>query len=203
MFYPTKGLCESRTQWGPFDILSILLRLRKGCLTLSNYRRKFAFLKSWECFIPWGTLQSRAQWGPFDSFNFIVVWKGCLTLSIYWLKFSFLKSWKCFIPRMDSAKQNPNGARLILSILLCLGKGVCYFKFTVGNSPFWNLENLLSPEGTLRKQNPCGVHLRVFPFYCGLGKGFGTFKTCLEERPFWKPENVLLYGWDGVGWGGR
>ena len=30
------------------------------------------------------------------------------------------------------------------------------FQFTGENSPFWNLENVLSPEGTLRKQRTEG-----------------------------------------------
>ena len=37
MFYPPKGLCESRTQWGPFDILSFpFYCVREMVLTLSK-----------------------------------------------------------------------------------------------------------------------------------------------------------------------
>ena len=48
MFYPPKGLCESRTQWGPFDSLSILLCLRNGFDTfkISFFRRPFGNLEN-------------------------------------------------------------------------------------------------------------------------------------------------------------
>ena len=43
MFYPPKGLCESRTQWDPFDIITILLYLEKVVDTfkISNFRLHF------------------------------------------------------------------------------------------------------------------------------------------------------------------
>ena len=35
----------------------------------------------------------------------------------------------------------------VISSLLCLEKGVWHFKFTDGNLPFWNLENILFTVG--------------------------------------------------------
>ena len=43
---PEGTLREAKPVWGPFNILSILLWSREGCLTLSIYKQKFAFLKS-------------------------------------------------------------------------------------------------------------------------------------------------------------
>ena len=66
-----------------------------------------------------------------------------------------------------AAKAEPKVVQLfLLMFYFCVRKRILDFQFWTGNPPFWDLENVLSPEGTLRKQNPYGVHLLFFPFYC-------------------------------------
>ena len=72
-------------------------------------------------------------------------------------------------------------------------KGIWHFCFNGGNPPFWNLEDVLSLEGTLRKQNPMGSIWQSFHFIV-LGKGFDAFKITILHRPFWNLENVLSPG---------
>ena len=73
-----------------------------------------------------------------------------------------------FIPVRTEAE--PNGVHLILSILLCLRKGVWTFRFRSGKPPFWNPENVLSHEGTLRSRAQWGpfdsFHFIVFAKGC-------------------------------------
>ena len=71
-----------------------------------------------------------------------------------------------------------------LFILLCLRNGFDTFR-----QPFWNVESVLSPEGTQRKQNPKGSIWQSFQ-WC-LRNGFDTFKIPIIRRPFWNVENVL------------
>ena len=44
----------------------------------------------------------------------------------------------------------------LLMFYFCVRKRILDFQFTGENSPFWNLENVLSPEGNLRKQTRRG-----------------------------------------------
>ena len=67
----------------------------------------------------------------------------------------------------------------ILSILLCLEKGVWHLQFTAGNLPFLNLENALSPRGRLRMQLPRGSIEYSFHFN-GAGNGTDTFNLQTE-----------------------
>ena len=53
---------------------------------------------------------------------------------------------KMFPPK-GLSKAEPNGVHLILSILLCLRKGFWTFRFSGGNPPFQNLENVLFTDG--------------------------------------------------------
>ena len=54
---------------------------------------------------------------------------------------------KMFYPPKGLCEAEPNGVHLILSILLCLRKGVWIFRFSGGNPPFQNLENVLFTDG--------------------------------------------------------
>ena len=64
--YPPKGLCESRTQLGTFDSLSLLLLFREGFLMFQNRDLKSAFLKSWNYFIPRRERESKTEDGESD-----------------------------------------------------------------------------------------------------------------------------------------
>ena len=63
IFYPPKRLCESRTQWGPFDRLSILLYLRNGFDTFKIQTFWRPFLNLGNVLSSEGTLRSRTQMG--------------------------------------------------------------------------------------------------------------------------------------------
>ena len=64
------------------------------------------------------------------------------------------------------------------------------FKITTFRRPFWNPENVLSPEGTLQSRAQWGPFW-FFPFNCGLRRVFDTFKILTFRPPFWNSENVL------------
>ena len=69
------------------------------------------------------------------------------------------------VPRRDSAKADLNGVHWKVFPFYCgLGKGFWTFRFRRGNPPFWNLQNVLSPEGSLRKQISMGSIEKYFHF---------------------------------------
>ena len=94
---------------------------------------------------------------------------------------------KMFYAPKGLCEAEPNGVHLILSILLCLRKGVWTFRFRGGNPSFWHLENVLSLEGTLQTR---GFIWESFHFIV-LGKGVWTFRFKSKYRPVWNLENVL------------
>ena len=61
---------------------------------------------------------------------------------------------KMFYPPKGLCEAEPEWGPFEKSFhLLCLEKGVGTFKFTGGGErPFWNLENVLSPEGTAKAE---------------------------------------------------
>ena len=148
--------------WYSFHFIAF----REGCLMFQNPLRYVAFLKSWFCFIP---RRDSAKQSPMGSILIlsILLWyeKG-----IWPFQFtggnSPKKPWKCLSPKWTLQSRAQWGPFDIISILLCLEKGVWCFKIRIGRWPFWYAENVLTPEGTLRKQNPYGVDLIFFPFYC-------------------------------------
>ena len=71
------------------------------------------------------------------------------------------------------------------------------FKNTRDDGPFWILEKVLSPGGSLRKQLPRGPLDLSFHFI-GVGNGTGVFKITLLRWPFWNLENVLFDGTGGT-----
>jgi len=64
------------------------------------------------------------------------------------------------------------------------------FKIRIFHRPFWDLENVLSPEGTA-KAVPKVVQLFLLMFYFWVGNVYWTFKIRIFHRPFWDLENVL------------
>ena len=73
----------------------------------------------------------------------------------------------------------------------CLG-----LKNASDHRPFWKLENLLSPGGSLRKQKPwrsncfylCFIIKKSF-YFIGVGKGLWGLKITCDQSPFWKLEH--------------
>ena len=82
-----------------------------------------------------------------------------------------------------------------LYILLCLRKGILTFIFSGGNPPFWNLENVLSPEGTLRSRTQWGPFW-FFPFYCVWERVFGPLFSGAVIRLF----EILKMFYLRMGW---
>ena len=82
-------------------------------------------------------------------------------------------------------KQNP------LSILLCLEMGIWHFQFINGNSPFWDFENVLSPEGTLQSRAQRGTFNILLFYYFSLSCPKIFLKNmCL--RRWWSKITLLL-----------
>ena len=78
--------------------------------------------------------------------------------------------------------------------IIWLRKGILDFQFVTGKSPFWNIQNVLSPGGTLRRAEPEGGPI-VFTFdFIGVGNGTGGFKIRIFHRPFWNVAYVLSPG---------
>ena len=100
------------------------------------------------------------------------------TLSIYWVRKSlelfqksigflrFLKSWKCFIPRREMHSISSRGPFVFTYVLFWGSKSLEHFKTCLLERPFWNRENVLSPEGRYVVY-PVGVQLFLLMFYFG------------------------------------
>ena len=115
----------------------------------------------------------------------------------HWRWQAFFKSWKCFIPRREAAKAAPKGSNWYSFHFIDVGNGSGGFKFTEDNSPFWILENVLSPEGTLESWAHCGLRIfdtfnlqteiRLFEFL----KMFYPPKGLCQAESEWGPFDVL------------
>ena len=55
-------------------------------------------------------------------------------------------------PKGRLPADSSRGPIVFTYVLFCVRKRILDFQFTSGNSSFLNLENVLSPEGTLLKQ---------------------------------------------------
>ena len=92
----------------------------------------------------------------------------------------------CLSPGGSLQTQLPRGPIECSFLFIGVGNGSGGFKKTSVNRPFWNIENVLSPEGRCVAY-PKGSILTSFLFNYRL------------ENDFWNLENVLFP--DGVGWG--
>ena len=133
---------------------------------LSIYRAIFCLFGTMKMFYPpKGSAKQNLMGSIWQSFHFILLEKRFWHFQIPDPPSAFLKSWNCFIHRRDYAKADfVWGPFDSLSILFGQGKGFWTFRFRGRNPPFWNLENVLSPEGTATAE-PKVVHLTVFAFY--------------------------------------
>ena len=149
---------KAEPEWGQFDSLYILLFSRGGCLILSVYEWKIAFLNSWKCLSPKGIM------GKQKSMDFIwrlsiLLWacEGCLILSIYFRKLAFLKPSKCFIPSRDSRKGEAKWNLFYVFSFYCgLEKGVWHFQYTAENLPFTILKLFYPLEGLYESRTQIG-----------------------------------------------
>ena len=84
-------------------------------------------------------------------FPFYCVWETVLKLSKN--RFSIIEILKMFSPTEGLWRAESEGGPIVFTFhFIGVGKGTGGFKFWAGNQPFWNLENVLSPEGTLRSR---------------------------------------------------
>ena len=101
---------------------------------------------------PKGLCEAEPEWGPFEnSFHLLCLEKGVGTFKFSGGERPFWNLENALSPE-GTPKGEPKVVQLFLlmfyfSILLCLEKGVWHFQFTGGNSPFWNLENVLLSDG--------------------------------------------------------
>ena len=145
---------------------------------VENYHKKSLFLKG--------------NGAPISNLSLEI----CDSLFVMWffcrdkLNDLMFKSYKDLSPEGTLRSRAQWGPFDILSILLCLEKGVGTFKIPNCRRPFWNVENVLSPKGTLRSRTRMGSIWYSFHLLC-LEKGVGTFKFTGGERPFWNLQNGL------------
>ena len=101
MFYPPKGLCESRTRMGSIWRLSILMCLRKGVFFTFNLRVEIYHFQIMKIFYhPKGLCESRTQWGPFDAFPFYCVCERVFDSFNLLTEFRLFEILKMFCPRI-------------------------------------------------------------------------------------------------------
>ena len=93
--------------------------------------------------------KSRTQGGPiFFTFHFIMFLKWFWDSQNPNFPSAFLKCCNCFIPRRDLRKQNANGVHLRVVQFYCVLETVLTISKSELSMPYWNLGNVLSPEGT-------------------------------------------------------
>ena len=80
--------------------------------------------------------------------------------------FRLFETFKMFYPPKGLCKAEPErGPIVFTNVLFGVGKGTGIFKITTFRWPFWNLENVLSPGGTLRSRARKGSNCFYFTFY--------------------------------------
>ena len=90
--------------------------------------------------------------------------------NVYWTLnlgavFCLFDTLKMFYARKGLCKADTEGGPIVFTyVLFCLGKRILDFHFTGGNPPFSNLQNVLSPEGTLHSRVPKEVQLFLLMF---------------------------------------
>ena len=111
-----------------------------------------------------------------------------------WVDPSFSCNWMYYSNKQDRLILNINvlsprkGSNWISFHFIGIDNGTGGFKNTYEDRPFWNPENVLSPEGSLRKQTPRGPFLFTY-FLCGIGRLFDDPKI-----------QFMFYFTGGWGW---
>ena len=89
-----------------------------------------------------------------------------------------------FYPPKGLCKADTEGGPIVFTyVLFCLRKRILDFFFNSGFWPFLNLQNVLSPGGTLLSRARKGSNC-FYLCFIGVGRGTGGFKFCGGERPF-------------------
>ena len=105
---------------------------------------------------------------------------------------------KIFYPPKGVCEAAPEGSIWrSFHFIMCSSKGTGHLRFWWGNPRFWNLQNVLSPEGSLRSSSE-GVHLTVFPFYYVFQKGYWASSFLARKSAFLKSSkcfSVWMGGW--------
>ena len=110
--------------------------------------------------------------------------------------------WKCFIPRREMQSISSRGPIVFTYTLFGIVKVYWTFKNIQVFSSFWNLENVLSPEGSCESRTEGGpIVLRIVLFW--LYTDFETIKITLLRWPFFFLKMFYFrMGWGGMGWDG-
>ena len=116
----------------------------------------------------------------------------------------FWKLWnlEMFYPPKGLCKADTEGGPIVFTyVLFSLRKRILDFHFTSGNPPFWDLQNVLSPEGTSACRLLKEVQLFLLMYYFLLGNVYWTFILQGVIRLFETFKMLYLMGW--MGWMGR
>ena len=99
---------------------------------------------------------------------------------------------KIFYPPKGVCEAAPEGSIWrSFHFIMCSSKGTGHLRFWWGNPRFWNLQNVLSPEGSLRSSSE-GVHLTVFPFYYVFQKGYWASSFLVRKSSFLKSSKCVI-----------
>ena len=152
-----------------------------------------AFLKSGNVLSPGGRLLCRLLRGPF-VFNLCFIGVGNGTGGFKNTIYSGLfENLKMFYPPEGVCERSSRGVQLFLTyVLFPLVKGVWGFKNTICNPPFWKLENVLSPGGSLRTQLQRGPIVFNLCFISP-SEGCLGFQNSYGESAFLKTWKRTLY----------
>ena len=86
----------------------------------------------------------------------------------------------------------------LVMFYFCSSKRILHFQFTGGNSPFWNLENVLFPKGSCESSTESGLIVFYLPMlYFFVRKRILDSQFTDRNSPFWHLEIVRLDGTDG------
>ena len=161
MFYPPEGLCRAEPKRGPIVFTLHFIGVRRGTGGFKFWAGNPPFWKPADVLSPGGTLQCRARKGS-NCFYFTFYWcrKRYWGVSKFALVICLFENPPMFYPPEGLCSAEPERGPIVFTLhLIGVGRGTGGFNFSGGNPPFWNLENVLSPGGTLlsraRKGSNC------------------------------------------------
>ena len=166
-------------------------------LTLQNAPRKPAFLKSWKCLSPGGSLRKQFPRGPFDpSFHFIGVGKGVWGFKntgghrLFWNLENVLS------PGGTLQSRARKGSNCFYLCFIGVGRGAGGFNLQAVFCLFENLKMFYPPKGFCL-QNLMGSIWRL-SILLWSRKGFWHFRNMPREEAFLKSWKCFIYGLDGM-----
>ena len=196
VLYPV-GVCNADTVGGPIVFTYVLFCVRKRILDFQILNLQSAFLRPPECFIP---RRDSAEQSPKGVQLFLLMFYFGLG-NVYWTfnlqsVFCLFETSKMFSPPEGLCRAEPEGGPIFFTyVLFWVRKRILDFQFTGGFFPFGDLENVLSPGGTLQSRARKGFNC-FYLCFIGVGRGPRGFNLlavfCLFENPkmFYPPEGL-------------